>query len=59
MRITNPSPLPLSTPTWQESIKLIWLDKINVVEWHDNWEVHSPSRTMKVPSVIAGGGGST
>ena len=44
---------PLSTLTWQESIKLIWLDKINVVEWHDNWEVHSPSRTMKVPSVIA------
>ena len=44
---------PLSTLTWQESIKLIWLDKINVVEWHDDWEVHSPSRTMKVPSVIA------
>ena len=44
---------PLSTLTWQESIKLIWLDKINVLEWHDDWEVHSPSHTMKVPAVIA------
>lgn len=44
---------PLSTLTWQESIKLIWLDKINVVEWHNDWEVHSPNHTMKVPSVIA------
>lgn len=52
----NGSPLsvtPLSTLTWQESIKLIWLDKINVLEWHDNWEVHSPNHTLKVPSVIA------
>ena len=44
---------PLSTLTWQESIKLIWLDKINVLEWHDGWEVHSPNHTLKVPSVIA------
>jgi 5-methylcytosine-specific restriction endonuclease McrA len=50
----NPlSVTPLSTLTWQESIKLIWLDRINVLEWHDDWEVHSPSHTMKVPSVIA------
>lgn len=44
---------PLSTLTWQESIKLIWLDKINVLDWHDDWEVHSPNHTMKVPAVIA------
>ena len=44
---------PLSTLTWQESIKLIWLDKINVLEWHEDWQVHSPNHTLTVPSVIA------
>ena len=44
---------PLSTLTWQESIKLIWLDKINGLEWHDGWGVHSPNHTLRVPSVIA------
>lgn len=44
---------PLSTLTWQESIKLIWLDKVNILEWHEDWEVHSPNHTLKVPSVIA------
>jgi 5-methylcytosine-specific restriction endonuclease McrA len=43
---------PLSTLTWQESIKLIWLDRIQVLEWHDDWQVHSPSVTLTVPSVI-------
>ena len=37
----NPlSVAPLSTLTWQESIKLIWLDRINVLEWHDDWQTH-------------------
>lgn len=52
----NGSPLsvtPLSTLTWQESIKLIWLDKINVLEWHDEWEVHSVNHTLQVPSVVS------
>jgi len=44
---------PLSTLTWQESIKLIWLDKINVLEWHDGWEVHSPNHVLTVPAVIS------
>lgn len=44
---------PLSTLAWQESIKLMWLDKINVLQWHEDWEVHSPNHTLKVPSVIA------
>ena len=49
----NPlSVAPLSTLTWQESIKLVWLDRINVLEWHENWQVHSPNITMTVPSVI-------
>jgi len=49
----NPlSAAPLSTLTWQESIKLVWLDRINVLEWHEDWQVHSPSITMSVPSVM-------
>mgnify|MGYP003654010108 FL=1 len=49
----NPlSVAPLSTLTWQESIKLVWLDRINVLEWHQDWQVHSPNHTMTVPSVI-------
>jgi 5-methylcytosine-specific restriction endonuclease McrA len=49
----NPlSAAPLSTLTWQESIKLVWLDRINVLEWHEDWQVHSPNVTMTVPSVI-------
>jgi len=49
----NPlSAAPLSTLTWQESIKLVWLDRINVLEWHEDWQVHSPNITMTVPSVI-------
>lgn len=45
--------LPLSTLTWQESIKLLVLDRINVLEWHPDWEVHSQSVTMRVPSVVS------
>ena len=51
---TDGSPLsitPLSTLSWQESIKLIWLDKVNVLEWHE-WQVHSVNHSMHVPSVI-------
>jgi len=42
---------PLSTLSWQESIKLVFLDRINVLEWHEDWEVRSPNLTIRVPSV--------
>jgi 5-methylcytosine-specific restriction endonuclease McrA len=44
--------VPLSTLTWQEAIKLIYLERVDVLEWYDNWKVHSPSTDMRVPSVI-------
>lgn len=44
---------PLSTLSWQESIKLIFLDRVNVLEWHPDWIVHSQSMSMHVPSVIS------
>lgn len=44
---------PLSTLNWKEAIKLVWLEQIDVLEYYDDWFVHSPSVTMQVPSVVA------
>lgn len=46
------SVLPLSTLTWQETMKLVVLDKVNVLEWHEDWEIHTVNETFKVPSVV-------
>jgi len=43
---------PLSLWPWQTTIKAIVLERVDVVESYDR-EVHSPSWTMQVPSVIA------
>lgn len=44
--------LPLSTLTWQESIKYMVLDKARVLCWHDNWTVRSVNWETRVPSVM-------
>lgn len=44
--------MPLSVVTWQVAIRLLTLDKVRVLKEHDDWEVRSPSMTMKVPSVV-------
>ena len=43
---------PLSLWPWQTAIKSVFLDRVIVVESYAR-EVHSPSWTMKIPSVIA------
>lgn len=43
--------VPLSTVSWQEAIILCYQHKATGIEFYDK-EVHSPSMTMKVPSVI-------
>lgn len=49
----NPMSLvPLSTIPWTEAIKLIYLNKYNILNYHENWVVHSPSQSFMVPSVI-------
>lgn len=49
----NPlSVVPLSTLTWKEAVKLMYLDQVDVLEYYDDWQVHSPSITMQVPSVV-------
>ena len=44
--------LPLSTISWQESIKYLVLDKCHVLDWHLDWIVRSSRWETAVPSVI-------
>lgn len=44
--------LPISTLSWKDSIKMSFLGQVSVIEYYDDWEVHSPSKTFKVPSVV-------
>lgn len=46
------SMLPPSVIDWQMAIKLVFLNKVNVVKEHDDWEVHSQKLSMKVPSIV-------
>ncbi len=43
---------PLSLWPWQEVIKAVFLERVDVVAEYDQF-VHSPSLTMRIPSVIA------
>lgn len=43
---------PLSVVSWKEAIKALFLDRVNVVAEY-NEEVHSPTTTMRIPSVVA------
>jgi 5-methylcytosine-specific restriction endonuclease McrA len=43
---------PLSLWSWQDSIKAVFLDRVNVVSEYDV-AVHSPSFELKLPSVIS------
>ena len=43
---------PLSVWSWQDAIKAVFLDRVSVLSEYDR-EVHSPSATMRLPSVIA------
>lgn len=46
------SVLPLSIIGWQTAIRLVVLDKVRVLRDYEDWEVRSPSVTMKVPSIV-------
>ena len=43
---------PLSLLNWQDSIKAVFLDRVYIVSEYDSF-VHSPTLTMRLPSVIA------
>ena len=42
---------PLSLWTWQDAIKAVWADRVDIVAQYDQW-VHSPSTEIRIPSVI-------
>jgi 5-methylcytosine-specific restriction endonuclease McrA len=44
--------LPLSTVCWQTAIKLIFINKVSVIEWYDDWVIHSAKLNIRVPAVI-------
>ncbi len=46
------SVLPLSAVTWQDSIRYMWMEKVTVLDWYDDWVVKSPSWETKVPAVM-------
>jgi 5-methylcytosine-specific restriction endonuclease McrA len=43
---------PLSLWNWQETIKAVFLDRVNIVSFYDR-SVRSPSFEMKLPSVVS------
>lgn len=43
---------PLSLWSWQDAVKAVFLDRVNVISHYDQ-AVHSPTLEMKIPSVIA------
>jgi 5-methylcytosine-specific restriction endonuclease McrA len=43
---------PLSLWSWQETVKAVFLDRVNIVSEYDE-RVHSPSWEMRLPSVIS------
>ena len=43
---------PLSLWSWKNSVKAVFLERVNVVSEYDN-AIHSPSWEMKLPSVIS------
>ena len=43
---------PLSLWPWQETVKAVFLDRVSILSEYDR-VVHSPSFSMKLPSVIA------
>lgn len=44
--------LPLSTVEWQEAIRYMVLDKVEVLSWYEDWSVRSERWETQVPAVI-------
>ena len=44
--------LPVSAIKWKQAINYLLMDKVHVLDWYDDWIVHSPSWETKVPAVI-------
>jgi len=44
--------LPLSSMGWEDAIKGLWMGDTEVLHYYEEWSVHSPSITMRVPAVV-------
>jgi len=44
--------LPLSVVSWKDAISYMYSDKVVVVKNYEDWEVHSPTVTLPVPSIL-------
>ena len=44
--------LPLSAIRWREAVTYVWLDKVTVLDWYDDWIVHSATWETRVPAVV-------
>lgn len=44
--------LPLSAIQWKEAITYLYLDKVTVLDWYDDWVVRSATWETRVPAVI-------
>lgn len=44
--------LPLSVISWEEAVKYMVLEKATVLDWYDNWIVHSANWETQVPAVM-------
>ncbi len=44
--------VPLSTVSWQDAVRIIFLERASVLEEYDLWVIRSPSVQMRMPSII-------
>ena len=43
---------PVSVIDYKRAIKLYFLEKVTVLDWYEDWDISSPSFSMKVPATI-------
>jgi 5-methylcytosine-specific restriction endonuclease McrA len=44
--------LPLSTISWQDAIRYLVLEKVEVLAWHEDWIVRSANWQTRVPAIV-------
>ena len=44
--------LPLSIVNWEDAIRYLYTDKVDVLAWYDHWTVRSERWSTQVPAVI-------
>ena len=44
--------LPLSVVGWQDAIRYLYTEKVDVLAWYEDWTVRSTSWSTRVPAVI-------